>query len=406
MTNLRIITLAGCCLSFAMACAAVQPPASGRGDTQSGGADLGARCGGDFGVEASAQKLESFLSASADFMTTAAELEGSLLSACTDMGKELGVPEAEMQPRGGEAPVKSACAAASAKLQSELQGLRAEAKLKLDVVATPPRCEVDMNAYAKCAGECDASVDPGKLEVECKGGEVVGECSGECKGSCHVEAEGTCGGECQGTCEGGCQGTCNGACDGKCSAKNAKGECEGKCDGTCSGTCSAKCKGECKGECWVEGKAACVGECKGGCSVAYTEPRCTGEVEPPKVEAQCQASCDAKLSARAKCEPGQVKVAMSGKVDSNVEERAAKVRAALEGGFGTILAARAKLERLHASGSAMVRMGGEVPGAVGNLGLSAAACATQAAAGIVRASASVSVSIEASASVSGAASAG
>jgi hypothetical protein len=405
MNDLRTITATGCCLFLSLSCAAVQPPASGRGDTQGGGG-LAAQCGGDFGVSASAQKLEVFLSASADFMSTAAELESSLLAACTDMGKELGVPEAEMQARGNDPAVKVACAAASAKLQSELQGLRAEAKLDLDVVATPPRCEVSMDAYAKCAGECDATVDPGKLELECKGGEVVGQCSGECKGECHVEAEGKCGGECQGTCEGGCQGTCNGACDGKCSAKNAQGQCEGKCDGTCSGTCSAKCKGECKGECWVSGKAACVGECKGGCSVAYTEPRCTGEVQPPQVDAQCKASCDAKLSAKAECEPGQAKVVMSGKVDSNIEERAAKVRAAVEGGFGAILAARGKLERLNANASAMVKAGQEVPGAVGDLGLSAAACATQAAAGIVRASASVSVSFEASASISGAASAG
>jgi hypothetical protein len=54
----------------------------------------------------------------------------------------------------------------------------------------------------------------------------------------------------------------------------------------------------------------------------------------------------------------------------------------------------------------MAKTAQQVPGAVGDLGLSAAACATQAASGILRASASISVSVEASASIGGAASAG
>jgi hypothetical protein len=82
------------------------------------------------------------------------------------------------------------------------------------------------------------------------------------------------------------------------------------------------------------------------------------------------------------------------------------VRAAIEGSWGAIMVARAKLDRLGASGQAMVQTGGKIPGAIGDLGFSAAACATQAAAGIVRATASVSVSVEASASISGAATSG
>jgi hypothetical protein len=357
-------------------------------------------------VSASARKLEAFLSASADFMGEAGELEGSLLAACKDIGQKLDVPEAEMQASGGTPAVKAACGAASAKLKAELGELRASAKLSIEVVAEPPRCEVSMDAYASCAAECDATVEPGKLDLKCEGGEIVGGCSGSCQGECSVEASGTCGGSCEGTCEGGCGGTCEGTCDGKCSAKNAQGECSGRCDGTCHGSCSAKCKGSCSGECWVKAQAECKGECRGSCSVAFEAPRCTGEVTPPKVEADCQASCDAKLDAKAECKPGRVNVAIKGKAATNVDERLAKVRAAIEGSWGAIMVARAKLDRLGASGQAMVQTGGKIPGAIGDLGFSAAACATQAAAGIVRATASVSVSVEASASISGAATSG
>lgn len=372
----------------------------------SGGGEMSAQCSGDFGVSASARKLEAFLSASADFVGTAAELEGSLLAACKDVGHKLEVSDAEMAPSKDAPAVKAACGAAAAKLKAEIGELRAQAKLKVDVVAEPPRCEVSMDAYAKCAGECDASVEPGKLDLKCEGGQIVGTCKGSCQGECSVQAEGKCGGTCEGTCQGTCEGTCQGTCDGKCSAKNAHGECEGRCKGTCQGACSAKCEGSCSGECWVKASAECKGECRGGCSVVYEAPRCTGEVMPPKVEAECQASCDAKLNAHAECKPGRVRVAVSGKAATNVDERLAKVRAAIEGSWGAVVVARAKLEKLAASGQAMVQTGGKIPGAIGDLGLSAAACATQAASGVLRASASVSVSVEASASISGAASSG
>jgi hypothetical protein len=408
--SMRLILVGLVCLPGMLSCkaaGAMAGDATGQGKAEgSGGAEMSAQCKGDFGVSASARKLEAFLSASSDFMLTAGELEGSLLAACKDIGQKLEVPEAEMQASGDTPAVKAACGAASAKLKAELGELRASAKLDIDIVAEPPRCEVSMDAMAQCAAECDATVEPGSIDVKCEGGEIVGKCGGSCKGSCSVEAEGTCGGSCEGTCEGGCGGTCEGACEGKCSAKNAQGECAGKCDGTCHGTCSAKCKGECKGECWVKAEAECKGECKGECSVAFEAPRCTGDVTPPKVEADCQASCDAKLDAKAECKPGRASVVIKGKATADAEARLAKVRAAIEGSWGAVMAARAKLEKLGASGQAMVETGAKIPGAIGELGLSAAGCATQAAAGIVKASASVSVSVEASASVSGAATSG
>jgi hypothetical protein len=303
---------------------------------------LQARCGGEFGASASARKLESFMGASVAFMGAAQDLHGVLLDACQDIGRRIGVPEEKMARPDGEPDVRVACDAASAALRAELQDLRVQASLEIDVEATPPQCEISVDAYASCAGQCTASVDPGQLELQCEGGEIVGKCSGTCNGDCNA-----------------------------------------------SGT-------------WVAGQANCQGLCRGGCSVALQEPRCTGTVRPPSVEAECAAACNAKLEAQARCTPGEAHVDVRGSVDSNIAERLARVRGAIEGAGGAVFAARAKLERLSASGKLMLRTADEIPKAVGDIGLSAVACAAESAAGIINASASISVSFEASASMSAA----
>ena len=134
-----------------------------------------------------------------------------------------------------------------------------------------------------------------------------------------------------------------------------------------------------------------------------TEPRCTGSITPPRVEADCQASCDARMNAEAECTPGSVEVTVTGAVSSNIEERVNHLKAALKMGLGNILAVKLKLERLAASASAMGRTAGDLPGAVASLGLQAAACVSSAATALPRATASISVSVEVSASVSGSA---
>ena len=319
----------------------VAPLFAGAGSTGDR-AQLQARCGGGFGASASARKLESFMSASVSFMGAAQDLHGVLLDACQDIGRRLGVPEEQLLGPGGEADVRAVCAAASAALRAELQDLRVQAKLEVVVEATPPHCDISVDAYASCAAHCDASVDPGKLEVQCEGGELVGTCSGTCAGDCRV------------------------------------------------------------GGSWVSGQAHCEGLCRGQCSVAFQEPRCTGTMRPPKVEAECEAACNAKLDAETRCTPGEAHVAVRGAVASNLQERVAKVRGAIEGAGGAVLATRAKLERLVGSGKLMLRAADDIPKAVGEIGVSAAACAAESAAGIINASASISVSFEASASVSGA----
>jgi hypothetical protein len=360
-----------------------------------GGGGLGGECSGDFGADAAAMKLEGFLLASADFIDAAADLENSLKASCVSMGEALGMSGGEL---GGD--LRTVCTAVKSRLDADMQSLRAEASLRIEVVSTPPRCEVSVDAMAQCAGSCEANVDPGEVNVQCEGGELRGGCTGSCTGRCSADVSARCEGACEGRCEGGCNGTCQGVCEGECATRGSDGQCNGRCSGTCRGTCTANCQGSCTGECVVQASGSCSGECRGECSVEFTEPRCTGEVRPPSMSAECQASCDARLEARMECTPGETTVTVTGNVSENLTATLTRVRAAFEAGFGQIMAIKMKLERLGSAGEALVRAGGDVPDAVGQLGLTAASCATRAVGALPRATAQISVSIEVSASFS------
>ena len=372
----------------------------GGGGSAGGAAGISSQCKGDFGQTKAAMELESFLLATDGFLGAAADIESSLLQTCRAMASELGMSEAELSSAANEPEVQAVCNAVGDRIRSEMQDLRANANLQVVVAARPPKCEVSVDAYAGCMAECDASFDPGQVDLKCEGGELRGGCSGKCEGSCSAEVNGQCSGSCEGTCSAGCSGRCEGVCEGKCAAKGPDGECRGRCDGTCKGSCSAGCQGSCSGQCVVKAKAQCTGECRGSCSVEWTEPKCTGTVRPPSASAECEASCDARLDAKAECEPGEMHVDIQGSVDQNVSEKVARVRQAIESGMSNVLLLRAKLDRLGASGAEMVQAGGRIPDAVGTLGLNAARCATQAVAALPRATASVSVSVQVSASLS------
>lgn len=380
-------------LVLSMSCGGALPGGGGLGG-------LSADCSGDFGAGAAAAKLEAFLTATNDFTTTAGEINTALIQACKDMGSELGLPAADMEPQGDTPAVRAACAPVAAKIQAELADLRATAHLEIVIVATPPVCEVSIDAYGGCMAECDVEYQPGSVDVQCEGGELRGGCSAECTGQCSVEASGQCSGACEGTCSGSCTGTCSGACEGTCATRNAEGQCEGRCNGTCRGTCSAGCTGSCSGQCSVQASGSCSGECRGGCSVEFTAPRCTGVVRPPQASADCQASCDARLDAQAECRPGQATIDIRGDVASNVEERVGRLRQAIESGMPVVGVLARKMRRLAVSGAAMIRAGADVPDAVASLGVNATRCAGQAVAALPQATAQISVSIEVSASFS------
>ena len=368
-------------------------PGGGGGGGGSAGGELSSECQ-NLSVEASASamKMASFVRATDAFVKATGDLQGSLKDTCVAMGDELGIDTS--------GDVQAVCNRVGDAIRTEMNSLRAEANLTIEVAATPPRCEISMEAYASCAAECQVDVDPGEIDVQCEGGQIVGECSAQCTGECSVEVSGACQGSCEGTCTAQCQGTCQGACDGECSARGADGQCNGTCSGACHGSCSGGCQGSCEGECWVEGQASCSGECRGGCSVDYEAPRCTGEVRPPSVSAECKASCDAKMEASMECEPGSAEVVVRGEVSSNMEEKVARVKAALKAGWAQLQAIKAKLQRLKASGNAVLEAGRGLRGSGGAMLSTAGSCVVEAVGILPAAIASVGVSVDVSVSVS------
>jgi len=401
----------GWTLSLLLAAACI-PPAGGGTGGGGGGTSGGERATGDpprvsracaeaeYGAEAAAQKVEAFLAASAGYVDASLALESELAGSCRRMGEALGMDAAVLNGK-----VSDVCNAVGTELKNEMLALRTEASLRIDIAARPPRCEVDIDAYARCAAECDATVTPGEIDVQCEGGYIAGQCSAECTGECSVSVEGQCAGSCEGTCSGGCSGTCQGVCEGTCSATGADGQCNGSCEGTCHGTCSAGCQGSCEGECWVDGRASCEGMCRGGCSVEYERPRCYGTVRPPEVDVDCRASCDARFSADVQCEPGQVDVVIAGEISSDFQPRADRVRAALRAGWGQMKAIGAKLERLVQAGRELYDSIANLRGTGRTIG-QALLCVGQAAVAVPAALARVQVSVEVQVSFSAEVSAG
>lgn len=353
----------------------------GGGGGGGGSAGLGAQCRGDFGTTNAAAKIESFLVAANDFSEAAMSVQTDLLAACQRMGRALGMPESDLTASGpGADPVRIVCSAVNDRYREELQAIRAASQTRVEIQSRPPHCEVSVDAYARCAAECEARVDPGSIEVTCEGGEIRGRCSAQCTGSCAVEVEGQC------------SGTCEGACDGTCSATQSDGSCAGQCDGTC------------RGECVVSAQASCAGECRGGCSVEYEEPYCTGQVRPASVSSRCRASCDARVEAHARCTPGEVRMNVSGGVDASMQPRVEAVQRATQEGVSAIVALRARVQRLQTSGREIARLAPELPQAAATVGIGAVACATAGAGAVADAMSSVSVSVEVTVSVSASAS--
>jgi hypothetical protein len=377
-------------------------------------ADASAIMKANFGLQGELEgKVKAALAAGANLKNLAVEVEGDVSTACGNLAKDLGASEEEIAPKeeGPGKKAESACNAAVAALGK----LKASAKGKLAVKVVPPKCSASMNAMAECAGECDATIKPGEAKVSCEGGEISGTCEAECKGDCTVEAGAECSGTCGGTCEGACEanfsGKCGGNCEGKCDGKDTKGACAGNCEGKCdaksSGSCGGSCKGKCSASCTMKGQASCKGTCSGGCSVEMKEPKCSGEVKPPEMSAECKANCDAKVSGKVECVPAQVAVNIEGAADASA---AGKLKAAIQANLPAILkvtlgmkgrleGAMANVKASIEGVTAAVKGGGQAALKVG--GCLAASLKAQA-----EASVSINVSVKASASASGEAGAG
>ncbi len=286
--------------------------------------------GKEFNLKADvAAKIKAGVGAAAEMQALNAKIDADLTTACGNLAKDLG-------DNGSYKNAQDACHAAM-KVMGEVKAkLGANAKIALDVAE--PHCGVDVNAYADCAGHCDATVKPGSAEVKCEGGKLQGTCTGSCEGECEASAAAACSGECSGSCDadikGSCSGNCVGKCDGKATPAGSGASCGGTCEGKCTGNVHAECKGKCGGQCHMKAAASCQGTCTGKCSVAMQAPKCTGKVEPPQMSAECKAKCDAKVQAHAECTPPHIALRISGAADAKVE---AQFRAAIEKNLPAIL---------------------------------------------------------------------
>ncbi|PIE05774.1 MAG: hypothetical protein CSA75_03000 [Sorangium cellulosum] len=361
----------------------------------------------EFGFEAEgALKIKSALTASVELQGIAAEIEAELKGACTNLANDLG---ASIEGDSAEAACKAAAKA--------IGDMKAKAGGSFKLAIVPPTCSASMDAMADCAASCDANIEPGSAEVTCEGGEISGSCAAECSGSCEMSAGATCEGTCEGSCEAGFKGTCNGNCEGKCDGKNSSGECAGTCEGKCEGGAKGQCTGTCKGKCELSAAAKCDGSCSGSCSVEMEAPKCSGELKPPEMSADCSAECDAKVSGKLECTPASVSLVARGAADADA---AMKLKAALEANLPVVLkvAIGMKDKVVKVAGNVKAVAEGGIDAAKGmakggataaaKVGMCLAAPFTGAidAAANIQANVDVSVNVQASASAEGSASAG
>jgi hypothetical protein len=282
----------------------------------------------EFKISAEAgAKLRAGTAAAVELKGFADQVDADLKLACGNIAKDLG--------QTGEAKDgKAACDLAIKGINDFKAKLGANAKIAL--VVKEPKCQASMNAYADCAGKCDAKVTPGSAKVECEPGKLSGKCDAQCKGTCDMQTAAKCDGQCSGSCDAEVKGSCSGKCNGKCDGKDSKGaSCAGTCEGKCEGgTVKGECKGKCGGSCQLKADAKCEGTCTGSCSAEFKEPKCSGEVKPPEMSADCKAHCDADVSAKMECTPAQVGFTVAGAADAKVADQ---LKATLEKNLPLVL---------------------------------------------------------------------
>jgi hypothetical protein len=157
----------------------------------------------------------------------------------------------------------------------------------------------------------------------------------------------------------------------------------------------------------MKAKAECTGTCSGGCSVEFKEPKCTGEVKPPEMSAECKANCDAEVKGKLECTPGHVFAKVEGSADA---QSAAKLKAAIEKNLPALLKVSVGMKDKVSSVAGNVQASLEgVKAAVsggGTAALQVAGCLAASLDAQAKAAVSIDVSIKASASASGSVGAG
>jgi len=313
-----------------------------------GGSALGASFDANATINA---KVGAFVQAAKDLTATATRAEAELTTSCKAMGRDLGLSDAEMQPRDGSA-ANGACGALAGKISTILQ-----AGASVSVKAQPPQCQVNAQAKASCDGHCSVEVEPAKIVASCEPAKLSGTCQGTCKGQC--------------------EGSCNGTCNGECSARDGQGRCVGECKGSCTGSCSGTCHASCQGE--------------------WKAPKCEGSVQGGSLDADCQASCKASADLNASCTKPTLEIQTSQNTQA-----IGKLIATLKLNLPALLKVQFKLtKQVSADVQNLVRISGSMRGNLKGAGSKAIACVTSAGSAIVSAAGSIKVSASASASVSG-----
>lgn len=363
----------------------------------------------EFGVDAKiGGEIKGGLEAAALLKGFADKLDADLVAACGGLATDLGKP-------GDYKKGPDACKAAISAMGDIRGKLGGSAKIALQI--EPPRCSASLDAMAECVGKCDASVDPGSVEVKCEPGKLSGQCEAECSGSCSLDVAAKCDGTCKGSCDAKFSGTCGGECNGKCNGKSMKGgTCSGKCEGKCSAQAEGTCGGSCSGSCAMKAAGKCSGTCSGDCSVKMKAPQCDGKIEPPKASAECNAKCDAEISAKLECTPAKVGVRIEGGADAAL---VAQYKGALEKHLPAVLkiAIGMKDQAIGVAGNIKAVVGGVQKTVVSlksdpKVGARLTACvaapfkAAIDAAASVTANVDVSIEVKASASASASGSAG
>lgn len=350
------------------------------------------------GSSANARKVNAFLRATLDVNTNINQIHDAMLGACEAIGTDLGItsytPTNPNEPR-----VVTVCNRVGMEIQTIVRQAVPQ-NARLEIIATPPRCEVSLDVAARCAAECT-----GRAMVEvprCQPGDLVVSCNAACEGVCQGTCMAGCMGSCSGTCTGSCNGTCVGECTGTCSARDGAGRCVGTCTGTCRGSCSASCMGSCEGTCAAGCNGSCMGSCRGGCTATGSPIRCEGRADL-NVDVQCDAACEARANLQATCSEPMITV------NAQVGAPAMAMRlntlvTSLQRHYPRFLVALARAQQLGTStGPAFISsLNGAAEAAV-DVGVQAVACSARAvavtAAAFTRFQATVDVSVSFTASV-------
>lgn len=358
-------------------------------------------------------KVKGFLKSVNKLSNVAKTLEKDLIASCGELGKALGMAEGDLkaEPDNGKGAEK-VCTAVGEKVKAMVADAK-KASITLTIEFEPPKCHADVEGMMECFKECGSPIQPGEIKASCEGGEISGKCEGSCKGSCAVEAGADCAGKCTASCSGKCDanfaGTCGGKCDGTCDGAPSKGKacaghCEGKCDAKAEGTCGGQCEGKCSGSCELKAAAKCSGSCSGGCSVEIKAPKCSGEFKPPKVDANCQASCAAEGAASASCDPPSLKIKATGKIGGTDAQK-------LVNGLQVALPKIVKIQlgtgkKLVNTVEGLVKSGAALKDVAANAGAKALVCIGMAGKAAADASVSIGLDVKVSASVSASAKGG